>query len=77
MQDSLKNFFLLLTIKFISSFHSWLQVLDACFLENVVVIGYQNTLYKFGILIFSSCKRRNKVCSSGWDILNYLLDLFM
>lgn len=69
MQDSFKTFFLLLTIKFISSFRSSLKDLNAQFVENVMVIRYQNTLYKFGTPIFSSYERINKVCSIGWDIV--------
>lgn len=48
MQDSLKTFFLLMTVKFISSFRSCLKDLDAQLLENVMVIGYQSMLDKFG-----------------------------
>lgn len=48
MQDSLKTLFLLMTIKFISSFHRCLKDFDAQLLENVMVMGYQRMLYKFG-----------------------------
>lgn len=67
MQDSLKTFFLLTTMKFISSFQSCLKDLDAQVLKNVMVIGYQNTLHKFGTPIFCSYKGRNKVCGIDWD----------